>query len=61
MEKARLVEVIITDALRGEGVQGDPVRRDLLIFTKDGRLVATVEPGAISGAAWDLLESGESR
>lgn len=42
--KTRIVELIITDDRRGSGLDGDPVRIVSKLFTKDGDLVAEVDP-----------------
>jgi len=42
-DKARLVEVICTEALGGAGVPDDPVRRIVQYWEKDGTLIATVD------------------
>jgi hypothetical protein len=40
MIKAKLIEVIETVSLRGEGVEGDPVRHIKQYWSKDGVLLA---------------------
>jgi hypothetical protein len=37
---ARIVELILSDELVGSGTDGDPYRRALELWTKDGHLVA---------------------
>jgi hypothetical protein len=41
---AKVIQVIETKALRGEGVEGDPVRDILQYWTLDGRLIAEWDP-----------------
>jgi hypothetical protein len=40
MIKAKLIEVIETVSLKGEGVEGDPVRHVIQYWSKDGVLLA---------------------
>jgi hypothetical protein len=48
---AKLVELIETDDLRGEGTPSDPCRRVRQWFTKAGVLVVESDPHAVVGAA----------
>jgi hypothetical protein len=43
---ARVVrlELIFTDSLIGNGVENDPMRRELELWSTDGRLLATLDP-----------------
>lgn len=38
--EAKLVELIAIITTRGEGIEEDPVRQILLLYTKDGQFVA---------------------
>lgn len=41
---AKIIELIITDTPKGEGTIDDPARREIQLFTKDGRLLAQRDP-----------------
>ena len=41
---AKIVELIETDDLRGEGVEGSPYRRVTQYFTKEGELLFEIDP-----------------
>ncbi len=45
MVRARIQEVIIVESTRGLGKnEADPVRRVISIFSKDGKLIADLDP-----------------
>lgn len=44
MRSAKIVEVIVTVSLEGEGVEGDPCREITRYWTKDGNLIAEKDP-----------------
>lgn len=41
---AKIIELIITDTPKGEGTPDSPVRREIQLFTKDGRLLVARDP-----------------
>ena len=46
--------IVHDDATLGKGVEGDPIRRALTLYTADGRHVLTVDP-----TSWTLAEVGD--
>lgn len=40
---AKVIQVIVTDDLRGRGIESDPFRRVTQYFTLDGELLAEVD------------------
>ena len=47
-DSARLEQVIVTEAIAGRGIKGDPVRALKQYWSLDGDLIATIDPCAQS-------------
>lgn len=40
----KVIQVILADELRGQGVESDPFRRVVQVFTLEGELIAEEDP-----------------
>lgn len=43
-DSARVIQVIVTEAIEGRGIEADPVRSVLQYWSLDGELLAKVDP-----------------
>lgn len=43
-DSAKVIQVIVTEAIEGRGVESDPIRSVLQYWSLDGELLAKVDP-----------------
>ena len=43
-DSARVIQVIVTEAIEGRGIEADPVRSVLQYWSLDGEVLAKVDP-----------------
>lgn len=43
-DSAKVIQVIVTEAIEGRGTEDDPVRNVLQYWSLDGKLLAKVDP-----------------